>query len=156
MPAIRVRPARRDKADAHSHLAIRSKAHWGYEQPLLELCRHDLTVDPAAAACDGERILVAVSDDVLSGFGQLAGTGPTGEMLNLWVNSPFIGHGVGSALFRAICDHARAFGFRKLTIDSDPHTESFYDRIGAIRIGEAQSTVDPDRTLALMEITLAR
>ena len=48
-----VRAARPAEAEAISALALRSKAHWGYDPAFLEACREDLTIDPAW--CDGVR-----------------------------------------------------------------------------------------------------
>lgn len=152
MSGARIRPAQPEEAPALSALASRSKAHWGYDQAFLDACIGDLTVDPAD--CDGERLIVAEFNGTLAGFAELAGTPPTGEMLNLWVDPAYMGHGIGRQLFDTVCDLARSLGFQALTIDSDPHAEGFYRHMGAVRIGRTQSTVDPDRLLPLLEITL--
>ena len=152
MSGIRIRPAQPREAPALSALALRSKAHWGYDQAFLVACIDDLTVDPKD--CDGERLIVAEFAGTLAGFAQLAGSPPAGELLNLWVDPAYMGHGIGRQLFETLCNLARSLGFRKLTIDSDPHAEAFYRHMGSIRIGEAQSTVDPERALPLLEITL--
>lgn len=42
----------------------------------------------------------------------------------------------------------------RIRIHSDPHAEAFYVKMGAVRIGEIESTVFPDRKLPLMELIL--
>jgi hypothetical protein len=42
---------------------------------------------------------------------------------------------------------AADLGMHTLEIDSDPYAEPFYRHAGAVRTGEAVSTVDPDRRL---------
>src|SRR6267142_5100287 len=44
---IRIRPARPDEAGALTGLVLRSKAHWGYREEFLALCREELTLRPA-------------------------------------------------------------------------------------------------------------
>ena len=45
-----IRPARSGEAKALSDLALRSKAHWGYDAAFMAACRAELTVTPAQAA----------------------------------------------------------------------------------------------------------
>lgn len=152
MSAIRIRPAWPDEADALSRLAMRSKAHWGYDRAFLDACRNDLTVSPDR--CDGRHLLIAETDGQIAGYAEIAGKPPTGELANLWVDPPCMGEGTGKALWNAALNLARSFGFIALTIDSDPHAEAFYRHMGAVKIGEARSTVDPARRLPLMKVTL--
>lgn len=44
--AARLRPARPDEAEQLSDLALRSKAHWGYDRARLEGWRAELTLPP--------------------------------------------------------------------------------------------------------------
>ncbi|MEE8545291.1 MAG: hypothetical protein V3T29_05715 [Alphaproteobacteria bacterium] len=45
-----IRPARPGEAAALTDLALRSKAHWGYDAAFMAACRAELTVTPAQAA----------------------------------------------------------------------------------------------------------
>ena len=67
-----VRAARPAEAAAISALALRSKAHWGYDPAFLEACRDDLTIRPEW--CDGVRLVVAEQDGVLLGYARVAGS----------------------------------------------------------------------------------
>jgi GNAT superfamily N-acetyltransferase len=104
--------------------------------------------------CDGTSLLVAIVEGHIAGFAQLQGSPPTGELDDLWVDPVAMGRGVGRALFDAITALDREAGFRTLTVDSDPHAESFYSRMGATRIGETQSAVDPNRYVPRLRIDL--
>lgn len=149
---VAIRPARREDAALLTAIAMRSKAHWGYDAAFLEACRPSLTV--SADDCDSGSILVAVDESTVVGFAQVTGSPPVGELDDLWVDPDAMGKGAGRALFEAATAHARAAGFQALTIDADPHAESFYVRMGATHIGESRSTVDPDRLLPLLRIDL--
>jgi hypothetical protein len=50
--------------------------------------------------------------------------------------------GVGSTLVRFASEFALTSGVGELTIDAEPRAESFYARLGAIRVGEAVDTID--------------
>ena len=149
---VTVRPARPDEAPEISALALRSKGHWGYDPEFLEACRADLTIDPAW--CDGVRLVVAEEAGTLLGYARVSGEPPAGELDGLFVDPTAIGRGVGGRLLRHAVLIARGLGMRVLRIDSDPHAEAFYRHAGAVRTGAARSTVDPDRLLPRLELTL--
>ena len=108
----------------------------------------DLTIAPdliaRATAYVAERAGDLVGVYVLS----IEGGQPT--LRDLWVDPPAIGTGVGSALWRHMLSEARRLGHAAVRIESDPHAEAFYAKMGARRVGFVASTVVPGRELPLM------
>jgi GNAT superfamily N-acetyltransferase len=147
-----VRAARAAEADAISALALRSKAHWGYDPDFLAACRGDLTIRPEW--CDGVRLVVAEQDGVLLGYARVAGEPPVGELAGLFVDPAAIGSGVGGLLLRHAVGIAAGLGMTLLEIDSDPHAEPVYRHAGAVRTGEFPSTIDPARLLPRLELAV--
>jgi GNAT superfamily N-acetyltransferase len=154
MSSIRLRLARVHEIGALSDLALRSKAHWGYDQDFLEACRAELTI--TRAQLEAEHIVVAERDGELLGFYALAAAPPEGELTNLWVDRPHIGTGIGRALLDHAVGIAGKLGVQRLRIEADPGAESFYRRMGAIRVGLTPSGSIPGRSLPLMELLLAQ
>ena len=154
MHEVSLRPARPDEAAALSELALRSKAHWGYDAEFIEACRRELTVDPEHIAAG--RVVVAMVDGELGGFSTLVGEPPVAEVEALFVEPDHIGAGVGigTTLFVALCDAARAAGFTRLLIEADPNALGFYERRGAVKTGDRPSGSIPGRTLPLLELDL--
>jgi GNAT superfamily N-acetyltransferase len=149
----RVRPAGPDDASALSELALRSKAHWGYDAAFLERCRRELQVHPEQLA--RLRAHVLESEGALLGFFTVGGEPPEGELVHLYVDPPAIGAGVGAMLLRAARELARREGFRRLLIHSDPNAVPFYSRHGARQIGEVPSGSIPGRLLPLLALDLS-
>jgi GNAT superfamily N-acetyltransferase len=149
---VGLRPARPGEAGRLSELALRSKAHWGYPTELLEGWRAELTVRPDAI--EAGAVVVAVVDDVVVGFFSLSGQPPVGDADMLFVEPEHIGTGVGAALFAGLRAAARAAAFTRLRIEADPNALGFYERQGAVRIGDAPSGSIPGRTLPLLELVL--
>ncbi|MFK4221774.1 GNAT family N-acetyltransferase [Streptomyces sp. NPDC019890] len=141
-----IRDARSDEADALTALILRSKAHWGYDDAFLAACRDELTV--AASEIAARRIVVAEEDTPVLGVASLEGEPPHGTLGLLFVEPSAIGRGIGRTLYAYVLDTARELGFKRLTIDSDPHAEPFYRTLGARPV--------PTRTGALprLEVTL--
>jgi GNAT superfamily N-acetyltransferase len=148
-----LRPARPDEAVVLSELALRSKAHWGYDEAFLEACRPELTLRPDDLA--EQRATVARVGDRVVGFYTLAGQAPEGELACLFVEPDHIGTGVGRRLWQHAVDTARALGFQRLTIESDPYAEDFYLRMGAVRIGSIPSGSIAGRELPRMAYRVA-
>ncbi|GAB2834720.1 GNAT family N-acetyltransferase [Streptomyces daliensis] len=165
---MRIRAARPEEAGALSELALRSKAHWGYDEAFLAACRDELTLHPAEII--RRRTLVAVDEDGGAGAGAGAGDVAGGERLlgfttlegiptlavlgMMFVEPDAMGRGVGSRLFRHTVDLARDLGFARISIDADPHAEPFYLAMGAVRVGTTPSGSIAGRVLPLLSLEI--
>ncbi len=119
MRTLHLRAARTDEAALLSDLALRSKAHWGYDQAFLDACRAELTLAPEDV--EAQRVTVAERDGRVVGFYALAGEPPEGTPQDLFVEPGHIGSGVGRALWEhAIAAARRALGFARITLEADP------------------------------------
>lgn len=152
MGAPIVRRAQRAEAAGLSELALRSKAHWGYDADFLEACRDVLTVSPADI--DAGAVFVAELDGAPAGFYRLGGGPPVAELEDLWVDPQTMGRGVGTALLAHAAARAQARGCAAVLVESDPHAEGFYRARGAQRVGERPSSVDESRLLPLLRLDL--
>ncbi len=129
-------------AERLSRIAFRAKAHWGYPAEWLEAWRDSLTVHADEIGVD--EYLVALSDDGKAvGFCAVNGV-PGGEwwLEHLWVLPEWQGRGVGRRLFDAAVAYVREWGGEWIDLRSDPHAEGFYLRMGAVRTGEVDATVN--------------
>ncbi len=142
------RRARAAEAAALSELAFRSKAYWGYDPDFLEACRSELTLTPEFIS-RAEVYLLELHGRPL-GFYSLVRWNSDIELGHFFVDPEHIGNGVGRALWRHAVDRARSLGFERLLVQSDPNAEGFYLRLGAERIGEVPSRVQPGRSLPFL------
>lgn len=150
MDQIRLRAAEPREAGEITALARRSKGYWGYDQESLDRVRELLTVraDQIRDGC----VVVAERDGVILGFYQLGGEPPDAELMDLFIEPNAIGTGLGRRLWEHAVRSARERGFRSLQLESDPHAEQFYLRMGAERTGERE--VAPQHVLPLMSMSL--
>lgn len=151
-----IRPARVDEAAALTELAMRSKAHWGYDDEFMAACRDELTIRPEhiprvdVAEVDGQVIgMVRLEPETPGPSGRLSG-----ELEDLFVEPDAIGTGVGRALFRHVVRRAAAQGMARLCFDADPNAEPFYASMGAVRVGESPSGSIPGRMLPRLELAI--
>lgn len=148
----RIRPAAAGEAELLSGLALRSKAHWGYDADFMEACRAELTVteDYITSA----PVFVIEEDGRVVGFYGLRERESELELLYLFVEPAEIGGGNGKRLWQHAVETAARLGFHRITIESDPYAEAFYLAMGARKVGDAPSSLVPGRTLPLMEFVL--
>ena len=150
-PAIRrARPA---EAGVLSALALRSKAHWGYDADFLAACQDDLTLTEEDIATSVVYVFEAV--DAPAGFYRLVlKDDGVAELDALFVEPAAMGQGIGRRLWRHAVDTATRLGCSEMVWQSDPQAEGFYLAMGARRAGDSESTVTPGRMLPLMRFRL--
>ncbi|MFI6872841.1 GNAT family N-acetyltransferase [Streptomyces sp. NPDC050400] len=149
----RIRPARPEEAAELSALALRSKAHWGYDEAFMAACVDELTLLPA----DVERRRTVVAEDPdgrVLGLATLEGQPPAGELGLMFVDPEALGRGVGRLLFTHVRDAADAGGFAAVHWAADPNAVPFYEAMGGRHVGTVPSGSVPGRTLPLMELRL--
>ena len=147
-----IRPASAGEARLLSDLALRSKAHWGYDAEFLEACRAELTISEDYIR--RAPVFVLEEDGRVAGFYGLREQGTELELLYLFIEPTAIGSGHGRKLWDHAVETAARLGFQKISIESDPYAEAFYLAMGARRVGEVSSSAQAGRTLPLLEFPL--
>jgi GNAT superfamily N-acetyltransferase len=148
-----VREAVPEEAVAVSELAMRSKAHWGYDRAFLEACRQELTWTPEEV--ERHDVLVWDEGGRLLGATARLGAEPDARLWAVFVDPAEHGRGIGRALLEALLARSRAAGLRSLTIGADPNAEAFYLAVGARRVGTVPSDTAADRLLPLLRFDIA-
>jgi GNAT superfamily N-acetyltransferase len=151
---VRIRPARTGEAAALTAIAHAAKRYWGYPEAWIAQWQDALTITPAYIR-DHAVFVAPDGEDRPRGFYGLAIDGADAVLDHLWMEPGWMGRGLGRELLSHAMKTARARGATRLQIDSDPHAEEFYRRMGARRVGEVRADVDDvQRVLPRMEITL--
>jgi GNAT superfamily N-acetyltransferase len=150
-PTFLIRLARVEEAAALSDLGFRSKAVWGYDPEFMALMPAALAVAPEDIAA-GDVWIATRADEQIAGVVALApGDAPgTLDLNKLFVEPRHIRSGVGRALLAHAVAEARQRGAERLTILADPNAAGFYERNGAVRLGEAPSDAVPRPSAAAL------
>lgn len=146
--AMEVLQAHPGQAGALTRISIAAKSHWGYPDELIRGWKGSLTV--TSESIGSSPTFVALHEGELVGFYQLSSGPPPVRLEHLWVRPDQMGKGVGRTLLGHALNQARS----TLTIDSDPHAETFYVACGARRVGQVPAPVpgQPERFLPRMEL----
>jgi len=152
-PAITIRRALTDEAQALTDLSLRSKAVWGYDASFLARCRAAMTLMPEKLRAHPFYVAVDGDGRPLGFYGFEPETDGIGLDM-FFVEPDAIGQGVGHALWDHAVAIARALGHRELVVVSDPNASGFYLKMGCRTAGAVPSEIDPGRFLPVFRYGL--
>jgi predicted N-acetyltransferase YhbS len=153
MPDVPIisRPMALDDLATVSQLGIASKQSWGYDTNQMRVFADELTLSPnafrgllaAEVACRGGEIV---------GYYTLRRHADgSAELEHLFVAPERFHQGIGRALFSSAIKQASSRGVATLTIIADPNSAGFYERLGAKKAGDHQSSI-PGRVIPIFEV----
>ena len=148
-----IRPATVEEAPTLSKIALEAKSHWGYPEHWIKHWEADLTITPEFI--NNNQVFVFECDGEIRGFYALCVDKSDAELEHMWVAPQYIGTGIGKELFLDAMDRAATFNVDEVQLTADPNAAGFYERMGAKKIGEANSTIDGQpRKLPRMKVDL--
>ena len=135
-----IRRASTTEAATLSQIALDAKRYWGYPEHWIKHWEADLTISPEFIT--DNQVFVAEIEGQIRGFYALTLSGEKAELEHMWVMPQYIGTGVGKELFLDAMERAAAMSVQEVEILADPNAAGFYERMGATRIGETESSID--------------
>ena len=146
-----IRPASATESTTLTQIALDAKRHWGYPENWIKHWESDLTISPEFI--DANHVYVAEGEGEIRGFYALCLNGKKAELEHMWVRPSYIGTGVGKELFLDAMERAAKMNVSEVELSADPNAAGFYERMGAQKIGEVDSTIDgQERKLPRMKI----
>ncbi|HXQ79823.1 MAG TPA: GNAT family N-acetyltransferase [Opitutaceae bacterium] len=154
MDGVRIERSRPEDAPELTRIAFGAKRHWGYPESWIQRWRDVLTVTPEFVR--ENPTYCAIKGGKMIGFCALRLGGDEATVDHLWVLPAAAGEGVGASLYLRCEERAREAGASRLKVESDPHAEGFYQKMGAVAVGRRPAPMDcAERFLPLLEKTLA-
>lgn len=148
----KIRQAQAGESDLINGVVFRSKAYWDYPPDYMEIFRDQLHISEEQLTTDG--VFVYVEEDEIVGVTHLVRYNETTMLLDaLFVDPQAIGKGCGKCLFMHAVKFSRDAGCKVMTLDADPNVVPFYERMGAVQVGQRASRI-PGRYLPIMEYKL--
>lgn len=148
---VRIRRGKGEDAAELTRLARLSKASWGYPEAWLREWESELEI--SAEYIQRNAVFVAESECGPVGVAGV-GEGPEGpEIGHLWISAEAQGQGLGRTLVDRAREAAGQEQWTSLRIVSDPFAQPFYEKLGAIQVGEINAPVaGTERTLPVLRL----
>jgi len=156
-PHYTIRPALPHEAAALTDLLRRSKRYWGYDDAFMEAARPQLVI--TAASIEQDQVEALILDGQVRGFFRLCHRENNPHKLwleDLFLDPAVIGQGWGRIMWNRVIEAAASLDYRVLEWETDPHAEPFYQRMGAVTVGQSESSIFPGRLLPVMRCEVAR
>ena len=134
-----IRAATVDEADDLTAIAMAAKRHWGYPEDWIRRWEADLTI--TADFVSHNTVFVAEEDGEARGFYALSVIDGKAELEHMWVKPEHIGTGIGKELFLHAMDRVTELNVDEVNITADPNAAAFYERMGAEKVGEVESSI---------------
>jgi len=142
------RDALPNEAAALTQLALASKRYWKYPEEWIEIWTDDLTI--SSEYIEKNMVVVAEGGTELLGFVSITNDDSKYYLDNLFIHPSHIRKSIGEKLVGIALDWCRQKQIKQLHLYSDPHSKGFYEKTGAVYIGEIASSSIARRTLPLM------
>lgn len=156
-----IRPAAKTESAVLTDISFCAKRVWGYPEEYFTVWKNELTITPEyieknrvfAAEQGGEIIGYFSVVEVKQGFY----SGKVFVRQGFWLEHIFVRpsqmrKGVGRELMRFCRQYCLNEGIARLYIFSDPHARGFYEKLGAVYLGESPSSIE-GRSVSLFEYT---
>ncbi|OAA64819.1 acetyltransferase [Cordyceps fumosorosea ARSEF 2679] len=148
-----------------TELALAAKAYWGYSAAFMASARAELAITASDISQNANYMRVAVlpgkegpesQEEIVAVCRITLIDDAEAELSYLWVSPAHMGRGLGRLLWEDAVRRAGDSGVGRLTLDADPHAESFHIRMGAQRCGEVPSGSVPGRVLPRLVVDVPR
>ena len=152
--SVELRAMTYDDLEDVSRLGIVSKSSWGYADESMRVFAQELTLNhqsldellDAQVACEQGRLV---------GYFTLRDYNGTVELEHLFVTPERFRAGVGTKLLMAALESASLRDAQTLRVIADPNSAGFYEKHGAIHVGDHQSSI-AGRLIPVYEFGLPR
>lgn len=144
--------AKNTDAEKLTALTIRSKSHWNYSAEQIEEWTDVLTI--TTDYIENNEVYQLIDNHELIGYYSFFKLNENNVKLdNIFIDPSFIGKGYGKQLMDDFYLRIQKRGFKKISLDSDPHAEEFYKKLGFKVVGKLATSIK-DRFLPIMEMDI--
>lgn len=155
-----IRKALETECNALTEISFSSKQYWNYPKEYFDIWEKELTITAPyinenivyAAEIEGKIIGYLSIVEVKKGFWAGKAFIMEGYWLDhFFIQPDYIGKGIGSELISFVKGICREKRIKCLYVFSDPNAKGFYNKIGAVYIGETSSSIE-GRKLPLFKL----
>ncbi|MBL0736544.1 GNAT family N-acetyltransferase [Flavobacterium sp. GN10] len=130
----------------------KSKAYWGYSVEQIQKWEKNLTISQDYIR-DHSVFKLVYNDLIIGYYSYVFKNEKVIELDNLFVLPEHIGKGFGKYLVLDFLNRIKETGIKKITLDSEPHAENFYSKMGFVKVGEFETSIK-NRFMPIMEMKL--
>lgn len=130
----------------------KSKAYWGYSAEQIQKWDKSLTITQDYIR-NNDTFKLIDNNLIIGYYSYFFKEGKTIKLDNLFILPEYIGKGFGKYLLLDFLNRMKDEKIEKIILDSEPNAESFYSKMGFVKIGEFETSIK-NRFMPIMEMKL--
>ena len=135
-----------------TELTKTSKAYWGYSEEQIQQWNVFLTI--TKEYIETNSVYKLIEKGIIVGYYSYFSSDKTTVTLdNLFLLPNYIRTGLGKLLMNDFINRIKSENYNRIILNSEPHAEYFYQKIGFIKIGEFETSIK-NRFMPIMEMNL--
>ncbi|MCC6517184.1 MAG: GNAT family N-acetyltransferase [Chitinophagales bacterium] len=139
-------------SDILTEITKKSKAYWGYSDEQMQNWSELLTISENYIETNPVYKLLH-NDFTIGYYSYIYLNEKEIKLDNLFVLPSYIGKGFGKLLMNNFIDRIKNTEIKKITLESEPKAEKFYEYFGFHTIGHIETSIK-DRYLPIMELNI--
>ena len=141
--------ARGCEASELNRTAIESEAFWGYDSDFMDKFKVSYQVTEEFIRKNPTFILYV--EHKIIGFYSLLINSQENTIEYFYIQPEYIGKGYGKKMWNHLVNYCKAYNINELTLVTSPQAKDFYEKMGAIQIGEVESILKKNRLIPLLK-----
>lgn len=141
------------EASELNRLAIESESYWGYDSDFMDKFKvlYKVTEDfirknPTFIFYENAKII---------GFYSLLINQEGSTIEYFYIKPQCIGKGCGKKMWNHLANYCKEHNINELTLVTSPQAREFYEKMGAIHIGEVESILKKGRKIPILKCSFA-
>ena len=137
------------EASELNSIAIESEAFWGYDSDFMDKFKISYQVTEEFIRKNPTFILY--EHHKVIGFYSLLINQVESTIEYFYIQPEYIGKGYGKKMWKHLVNYCREHNINELTLVTSPQAKEFYEKMGAIQIGEVESILKKGRQIPLLK-----
>ncbi|MBU3143801.1 GNAT family N-acetyltransferase [Clostridium sp. CF012] len=141
------------EASELSRIAIKSESYWGYDYDFMD--KFKVIYEVTEEFIRKNPTFIIYENDKIVGFYTIL-IKPEGNSIEYFYIEPqCIGKGYGKKMWDHLANYCKAHSIKDFTLVTSPQAKEFYEKMGAIQIGEVESTLKKGRKIPKLKCNLS-
>ena len=136
-----------------NRIAVESESYWGYDSDFMNEFKVIYQVTENFIRKNPTFILY--ENDKIIGFYSLSIKPEENTIEYFYIEPECIGKGYGEKMWKHLVTYCKSHNIKDFILVTSPQAKGFYEKMGAVQIGEVESTLKKGRIIPKLKCTLA-
>ncbi len=142
-----------NEANELNRIAIESESYWGYDSDFMD--KFKIIYQVTEEFIKGNQTFILYEDERIIGFYSISNKPKGNELEYFYIEPHCIGKGYGKGMWDHLINYCKAHNIKDFALVTSPQAKRFYEKMGAMYIGEVESTLEKGREIPKLKCILS-